>query len=161
WRNSSPRRPAAWLPWPAGSSATPNPSCAWTDAAPTATPCPCAPSRTGCSSSASTAPASARTGCAGAATNTGPPATNGGSPSGTSWPPTWRPRDVLPAPPVRRVRPHHHHHPGDPVIEDVQLTLHQAAAEARVKPQTIETWIHRGYLKPIPGTRPRRFRLAD
>lgn len=47
------------------------------------------------------------------------------------------------------------------MIEDVQLTLHQAAAEARVKPQTIETWIHRGYLKPIPGTRPRRFWLGD
>lgn len=47
------------------------------------------------------------------------------------------------------------------MIEDVQLTLHQAAAEARVKPQTIETWIHRGYLKPIPGTRPRQFWLAD
>src|SRR5690606_41788276 len=136
------------------------PSACTGDARP-ATPSPCAPSRAGGSSAATPAPAGARTGGAGAATNAAPPATNGGSPSGTSWPPPWTPRDVLPAPPVRRVRPHHHHHPGDPVIEDVQLTLHQAAAEARVKPQTIETWIHRGYLKPIPGPRPRRLRLAD
>lgn len=45
---------------------------------------------------------------------------------------------------------------------DDQVTATEAAKEIQVSPDTIDTWVRRGQLKPIPGSgRPRRFWLSD
>lgn len=45
---------------------------------------------------------------------------------------------------------------------DYPVTAAEAAKEVQVSPDTIDTWVRRGQLKPIPGSgRPRRFWMSD
>lgn len=45
---------------------------------------------------------------------------------------------------------------------DDQVTATEAAKQVQVSPDTIDTWVRRGQLTPIPGSgRPRRFWLSD
>lgn len=45
---------------------------------------------------------------------------------------------------------------------DIQVTTAEAAAQVGVKRATIDTWVHRKYLKPVnPKARPRKYWLAD
>ena len=47
-------------------------------------------------------------------------------------------------------------------MRDIQVTGKEAAAEVGVDPDTIDTWVRRGYLTPIPGTgRPRKYWLSQ
>jgi len=46
--------------------------------------------------------------------------------------------------------------------DDTKVTAAQAAVEVGVNRDTIDTWVRRGQLAPIPGTgRPRRFWLSE
>lgn len=47
------------------------------------------------------------------------------------------------------------------MIQDVGVTVAEAAAQVGVKPKTVYKWIYSGALRPIPGTRPMRLWLAD
>ncbi|MDA2805720.1 hypothetical protein [Nocardiopsis suaedae] len=45
---------------------------------------------------------------------------------------------------------------------DVAVTAAEAAAQVGVTRATIDTWVHRGHLAPIPGARrPKRYWLSD
>ena len=45
---------------------------------------------------------------------------------------------------------------------DVKMTAAEAAEEVGVSRATIDTWVHRGYLQPIKGSRrPALFWLSD
>lgn len=47
-------------------------------------------------------------------------------------------------------------------LDDDQVTAHEAAAHLGISRDTIDTWVRRGHLEPIPNTgRPRRFWMAD
>jgi DNA-binding transcriptional MerR regulator len=47
-------------------------------------------------------------------------------------------------------------------VSDVKVTASEAADEVDVSPDTIDTWVRRGYLRPIPGSgRPRKFWLSE
>lgn len=47
-------------------------------------------------------------------------------------------------------------------MRDYQVTAAEAAKEVQVHPDTIDTWVRRGYLTPIPESgRPRRFWMGD
>lgn len=47
-------------------------------------------------------------------------------------------------------------------MKDYQLTAAEAAAEVGVTRATIDTWVHRGHLKPVDRrVRPRKYWLAD
>ncbi|GAA1455512.1 hypothetical protein [Nocardiopsis tropica] len=46
--------------------------------------------------------------------------------------------------------------------DDIEVTAAEAAVQVGVARATIDTWVHRGHLEPIPGTgRPAKFWLAD
>lgn len=47
------------------------------------------------------------------------------------------------------------------MTDDVTVTAAEAAEQVGVSRAAIDQWVHRGHLAPIPGPRPRRFRLAD
>lgn len=45
---------------------------------------------------------------------------------------------------------------------DIQVTAKEAAAQVGVARATVDTWVHRGYLTPIPGSgRPAKFWLSE
>jgi len=45
---------------------------------------------------------------------------------------------------------------------DARMTGKEAAEEVGVSPDTIDTWVRRGQLRPIPGSgRPRKFWLSQ
>jgi len=47
-------------------------------------------------------------------------------------------------------------------VRDIKVTAKEAAVEVDVSPDTIDTWVRRGQLQPIPGTgRPRKFWLSE
>lgn len=47
-------------------------------------------------------------------------------------------------------------------MRDIKVTAKEAAVEVDVSPDTIDTWVRRGQLQPIPGTgRPRKFWLSE
>lgn len=46
-------------------------------------------------------------------------------------------------------------------MTDIQVTATEAAAKVGVDRDTVDTWVRRGHLQPIPGSgRPRRFWLS-
>lgn len=48
------------------------------------------------------------------------------------------------------------------VAGDIQVTGAEAAHRVGVATNTIDVWVRRGYLDPIPGTgRPRKFWLSE
>ncbi|MDT0305082.1 hypothetical protein [Streptomonospora wellingtoniae] len=46
-------------------------------------------------------------------------------------------------------------------MSDIGVTAAEAAVQVGVTRATIDTWVHRGHLTPIPDTSPRRYWLTD
>ena len=62
---------------------------------------------------------------------------------------------------MRRELAHYQHMRKQGIVKDWALTANEIAEELGISRSTVDSWVHRGHITPIPGSRPQRYWMSE